>query len=71
MTRVLWWLAWALAGVAWAALLLPWRELFVAAGIATAAVFLAWGFRAYPDPDPDDWAADEWWHETEEVPSDV
>ncbi|AER47711.1 microaggregate invasion protein 1 [Mycolicibacterium goodii] len=67
MTRALWIAAWVFAVIAWAAFVLLWRELFVIAGILCALAFLAWGFRAYPDVDPDEWAADEWWHEPEEV----
>ncbi|QFG11112.1 hypothetical protein PBI_QUEENHAZEL_41 [Mycobacterium phage QueenHazel] len=59
MTRALWFAAWMFAVIAWAAFVLLERDVFVVAGILCAAAFLAWGFRAYPDPD--DWSTDEWW----------
>ncbi|AEN79900.1 hypothetical protein SEA_PHRANN_47 [Mycobacterium phage Phrann] len=63
MTRALLVAAWVFGVIAWAAFVLLWRELFVVAGIASAAATLAWGFRQQPDPD--DWSTDEWWIERE------
>ncbi|AIT14554.1 hypothetical protein SEA_JAMIE19_44 [Mycobacterium phage Jamie19] len=63
MTRALLVAAWVFGGIAWAAFVLLCRELFVVAGICSAAATLAWGFRCQTDPD--DWSADEWWIERE------
>ncbi|AXQ51409.1 hypothetical protein SEA_AGGIE_44 [Mycobacterium phage Aggie] len=63
MTRALLVAAWVFGVIAWVAFVLLWRELFVVAGIASAAATLAWGFRQQPDPD--DWSTDEWWIERE------
>lgn len=65
MSRVLLHVSWIAGGIAWAALILLWRDLFLAAGITSAVATLAWGYCTEPDRDPDDWSADEWWHEGE------
>lgn len=59
MTRALWLAAWVFGAVAWFALVMFWLHLFVVTALVCAAAVLAWGFRVHPDPD--DWAADEWW----------
>ncbi|AAN12616.1 gp58 [Mycobacterium phage Che9c] len=68
MTRALWIAAWVFAVIAWVGLVMMWREVFVVAGIATAAATLGWSWLTYPDrdPNPDDWSADEWWIEPDD-----
>jgi hypothetical protein len=61
MTRALWLAAWVFGVAGWVGLVTFWMPLFVIAAILSAAAVLAWGFRVHPDPD--EWAADEWWLE--------
>lgn len=59
MTRGLWCAAWIFSVVAWAGLLAGWRDVLVACALVSAAAWLAWGYRLHPDPDPDEWQAEE------------
>lgn len=49
MTRVLWWAAWILALIGYAAALAGWRWTFLAAFLTSALLFLAWGFPVAPE----------------------